>query len=222
MGIVNFGIPTEHVKWLIKELSLKIFIEGGTYSGGTAKEMALYFKHVYTIEKSEKMYILSQNNLKKCKNVTLLKGDTREYLNELMDNNDNILLWLDAHWSGGETYGEDDECPLMEELKIIFRFNKNFVILIDDARLFLSPPPLPHKAHKWPIYDNIIRVLPQNWRTMVYEDVIYVYPNKISDEFNFYMQTVANKSNDKEKENSWPLYKEFFQRCKRFIKKGKQ
>jgi len=221
MGIVNFGIPTEHVKWLKKELNLKIFIEGGTYSGGTAKEMAQYFEHVYTIEKSEKMYTLSQNNLNKCKNVTLLKGDTREYLNELMDKNDNILLWLDAHWSGGDTYGEDDECPLMEELKIIFQFNKNFVILIDDARLFLSPPPLPHKYKKWPIYDDIIRFLPQNWRTMVYEDVIYVYPNKISDELNFYMQTLAKKQNGKEKENSWIIYKDFFRMGKLFFKKRK-
>lgn len=217
MGIVNFGIPTEHVMWLKKELKLKILIEGGTYRGVTAKEMAKYFEHVYTIEKSEKMYILSQNNLKKCKNVTLRKGDTREYLNELMDKNDNILLWLDAHWSGGDTYGEDDECPLIEELKIIFRSNKNFVILIDDARLFLSPPPLPHKTHKWPTYDDIIRVLPQNWRTIVYEDVIYVYPNKIFNEFNFHMQSVANKSHNNGKENSWTLCNNFFQRVKKFI-----
>jgi len=220
MGIVNFGVPTEQVKWFKKAFKLNTFIEGGTYVGRTAKEMAQSFEKVYTIEKSEKMYLIAQNKLRKCKNVTLLKGDTREYFDEILDKNDNLLFWLDAHWSGGDTYGEDDECPLMEELKIIFRYNKNFVILIDDARLFLSPPPLPHKVHKWPTYDDIIRFLPQNWRTMVYDDVIYVYPNKIFDEFNFHMQSVAKKSSNNGKENSWTLSKDFFQRVKKFIKKN--
>jgi hypothetical protein len=217
MGIVNFGIPTEQVKWLKKVLKLKIFIEGGTYFGGTAKEMAQYFEHVYTIEKSKKMYLLAQNNLRKCKNVTLLKGDTREYLNEIIDKNDNLLFWLDAHWSGGDTYGADDECPLMEELEIIFKSNKNFIILIDDARLFLSPPPLPHKLHEWPTYNDIIRFLPQNWTTMVYEDVIYIYPDKISNELNLQMQMVATKIHNKGKQNSWTFGKDFFQRATKFF-----
>ena len=54
---------------------------------------------------------------------------------------------------------------------------------------------------------------------MVYDDVIYVYPNKIFDEFNFHMQSVAKKSNNNGKENSWTLSKDFFQRVKKFIKK---
>ena len=201
MGIVNFGIPTESVKWLKEALKLKVLIEGGTYTGGTAKQMAQIFDRVYTIEKSENMYEISKNNLKEVKNVLLLKGDTRDYIKELMYENDDILFWLDAHWSGGETYGADDECPLLEELALIFQFDKNFVVLIDDARLFLSPPPLPHKFYNWPSYSEIIKLLPDKWETLVFEDVIYVFPDKIADQFNIIIQRLITEKKSSSKKN---------------------
>jgi hypothetical protein len=73
----------------------------------------------------------------------LIYGDSREELGPIIEREDNILFWLDAHWSGGETYGESDQCPLIKELEVIFRYSKekNFAILIDDVRLFLAPPP---------------------------------------------------------------------------------
>jgi len=78
------------------------------------------------------------------------------------------LFWLDAHWSGGDTYGENDECPLMDELKIIFQYRKNYVILIDDARLFMAPPPKPHKIENWPSIKEIVNILPYEWDLIIY------------------------------------------------------
>lgn len=173
MGIVQPGIPKKECEFLKKNLNLNIFIEGGTYYGDTAKYASEIFEKVFTIEKSKTIYEKIKN-LSFKDNVKLLGGDTRDYLDKITFENDNILYWLDSHWSGGETYGEDDECPLLEELKIIFNYKKNFVILIDDARLFLAPPPLPHKIENWPIIREITNVTPKDYEILIYDDVIYI------------------------------------------------
>jgi len=191
MGLINFGVPKEEVEFLQKSMNLDTFVEGGTYKGGTAKEMSSKFKKVFTIEKSDIMFNEASHNLKDISNVTMLKGDTREHLHSIMKNNDNILFWLDAHWSGGDTYGEEDECPLIEELEIIFEYNKNFIILIDDARLFLAPPPLPHKIENWPSLTDVFHVLPMNWELLEFEDVIYLFPKQVDNHFKKFIQKIT-------------------------------
>lgn len=188
MGLVSFGVPKEEVKFLKDSMKLDVFVEGGTYNGGTAKQMSGKFKKVYTIEKSDAMFDVAKDNLRGISNIKILKGDTREHLQIIMKNNDNMLFWLDAHWSGGKTYGEEDECPLIKELEIIFENNKNYVILIDDARLFLAPPPRPHKIENWPSLSDIVGIMPNNWEMFIVEDVIYLFPERISKSFKLFMQ----------------------------------
>jgi hypothetical protein len=193
MGLINFGVPEREAEYLKNSLKLDVFVEGGTYKGGTAKSMSNKFKKVYTIEKSDVMYDIAKENLKNISNVSMLKGDTREHLSGILENNDNILFWLDSHWSGGDTYGEEDECPLLEELEIIFQYHKNFVILIDDARLFLAPPPLPHKFKNWQTITDIVQVMPDDWNILEYEDVIYLFSEKGSDEFKSFLQGIITE-----------------------------
>jgi hypothetical protein len=191
MGLINFGVPEKETEYLKKSLNLDVFVEGGTYEGGTAKSMSSKFEKVYTIEKSETMFDIAKNNLKGISNITILKGDTRKHLKGILKENNNILFWLDAHWSGGKTYGEEDECPLIEELEIIFQSTRNYIILVDDARLFLAPPPSPHNYKKWPSLNEILETLPKNWELIVFEDVIYLFPKKIADGFKTFMQELT-------------------------------
>ena len=193
MGLINFGVPEEETKFLKDSMKLDVFVEGGTYKGGTAKNMSNKFRKVYTIEKSDIMFDEAKKNLKDIENVVMLKGDTREHLQYILEKNDNILFWLDAHWSGGDTYGEEDECPLVEELEIIFKYDKNYVILIDDARLFLAPPPYPHKIENWPSLTNILQVIPMNWELIEFEDVIYLFPKKRNQEFKNFIQEITTQ-----------------------------
>jgi hypothetical protein len=156
--------------------------------------MSEKFNKVYTIEKSDIMFDLAKNNLKNIENVVMLKGDTRDHLRNILEENDNILFWLDAHWSGGDTYGEVDQCPLIEELKIIFEYNKNYVILIDDARLFLAPPPTPHKIDSWPSLTDISNIIPDTWEMIEFEDVFYLYnKDKIGQKFKLFLQELVTK-----------------------------
>lgn len=176
--------------FLRQQVKLDVFVEGGTFSGGTARKMSRHFPLVYTIENSHRMHKIARENIIE-KNVILLKGDTRDYLPEILDKTDNILFWLDAHWSGGETYGNNDECPLLEELEIIFRHDKNIIILIDDARLFLAPPPLPHDRNSWPSLVDIVNLLPERSDILVYEDVIYIYPRTLKKELTMHFQQLV-------------------------------
>ncbi|MCB1531262.1 MAG: hypothetical protein KDJ35_00175 [Alphaproteobacteria bacterium] len=191
------GVPEKETDYLRQNLSLDIFVEGGTFRGETAKRMSGLFSHVYTIEKSDHMYAEAQKGLQNYSNITQLKGDTREHLNEILEKHDNILFWLDAHWSGGNTYGEGDECPLLEELAIIFEHKKNYVILIDDARLFMAPPPLPHQAKDWPSVAQITRSIPDDWDVIIYEDVIYLLHKEQLGFKAFLQETITADHNNK-------------------------
>ncbi len=203
MGIINFGVPEKETEYLKKIMKLDVFVEGGTFRGGTAKNMSDKFRKVYTIEKSDVMFDIAKENLKDISNITMLKGDTREHLREILDHNDNILFWLDAHWSGGDTYGEEDECPLLEELEIIFDYpGKNYIILIDDARLFLAPPPYPHKVENWSTLKEIVNVLPINKEITIFEDVIYIYNSNSANRVkSFFQDEVTERWKTYGKEN---------------------
>jgi hypothetical protein len=54
------------------------------------------------------------------------------------------------------------------------------IVLIDDARLFLAPPPLPHEASHWPDIATICGLLSMPGTTryvVVHEDVIIGVPD---------------------------------------------
>ena len=207
MGLINFGVPEEEIEFLKHIMKLDVFVEGGTYKGGTAKSMGGKFRKIFTIEKSDIMFEIAKENLKDTNNITLLKGDTREHLDSIIANNENILFWLDAHWSGGDTYGEEDECPLIEELDIIFKYNKNYVILIDDARLFLAPPPYPHNFNNWQSLTDIMKAIPESWELIEFEDVIYLFPKEINNEFKSFLQNIVTKQ---QQNNKNPLLQRIF------------
>jgi hypothetical protein len=206
MGIVNFGIPEQETEYLRSAMGLQVVVEGGTYKGGTASLLSKSFDKVYTIEKSDVMYAIAQDNLKDFKNVNMLKGDTREHLVPILAVNDNILFWLDAHWSGGETYGEGDECPLLQELGLIFSSTlNNYAIMVDDARLFISPPPLPHDFNNWPTIKEICSVVPDDFDILISNDVIYLTPVRV--DFRSFIQKVATSDWFKYTSSSAPTFR---------------
>jgi hypothetical protein len=203
VGIVNFGIDPKAVKAIKNRYGLMTFVEGGTFLGGTAKQMSTLFDSVITIEMTPEIHQKAKASLEPFANVNAILGDTRSVLHSIISSNDNILFWLDSHWSGGITYGSDDECPLMDELRIIFSSSlRNYVIMIDDARLFLSPPPKPHNLGKWPGIADIFGSLPLDRKLFVWNDVIYILPRPskpddllqelITDEWTAYRKARSN------------------------------
>lgn len=227
MGRVHFGVPKDLVSRLKDAYNLKVFIETGTFLGDTARWASEHFKRVITVEVSEVMYQKATSRTHNTENIEFHLGSSRQKLREIVPKLDSpAIFWLDAHWCSWKTGGKDDECPLLEELEIINASPHEHFILIDDARLFLTPPPPPHNPSHWPNIGQVEDVLniPNRKRFVdIYDDVIYAVPNKASkDILTFYNPTHPllekarnNKNAKKAKVKVIPdLLPDFFQRLK--------
>lgn len=182
MGMVNFGIPERIALELAQLHGATVFVETGTYRGDTAKWAADHFEDVYTIENSEILFQQHSGSLAALPNVHACCGDSRSLLPAILENigERKGLHWLDSHWFGGDTGGgEEDQCPLLAELQALFHRTQD-IILIDDARLFLSAPPMPHRPSLWPTIFEVMKALPVTDGdpfVQVVDDVIFVVPN---------------------------------------------
>lgn len=180
MGLYRMGPPADLMLELSSAFSIENFVETGTYEGRAAVWAAEHFQKVYTIEFSETFYRETFEKNKHLENIEFIFGDSRNRLEKVVaELNQPALFWLDAHWSGGATYGENDQCPLLEELKIISQSTFDNFIFIDDARLFTSPPQTPHKPEQWSDIASIIETIRgerSDKYIVIIEDVIIAVP----------------------------------------------
>lgn len=185
MGNMTLGIPES-----LKELGngYRIFIETGTYKGGTAKWAAQHFEEVYSIEGYRERFEKTAKELaSQYWNLTLIYGDSRVELRRLLGTiMQPCMFWLDAHWCGKGQHDSvllGDECPLREELNAINNhpFAGQHLILIDDARLFVQGPPEPHDPEQWPDIAKVTKALARFPREIWMEqDVIIARPKTMN------------------------------------------
>lgn len=181
MGIESTGPPKEIVAALAQLNHCTVFVETGTFQGGTTRWASDIFETVHTIERSESIYNLHSPELAQIQGVTPHLGDSREILPRIVEElgTQRAVYWLDGHWSGGETAGENDECPILDELASLSNRSED-IILIDDARLFLCAPPLPHDPAQWATISDIVNALPASGKdsfVQIVDDVIFIVPN---------------------------------------------
>jgi hypothetical protein len=71
----------------------------------------------------------------------------------LPENKEKVIFWLDGHFSSGDTGKGINDCPLIEELRVIDSNCHNSLIIIDDYRLFGT-----NSAEDWTdiTYDKVI------------------------------------------------------------------
>lgn len=198
MGLIHSGPPTELILKLKEVYKINTFIETGTYTGDTAAWAAAHFSTVLTIEYSKAIYEDTVRRLGENQEIIFLFGDSRIVLREIVPTlTCSAIFWLDSHWSGGNTYGKDDECPLIEELSLINEAKTAHFLLIDDARLFLSPPPRPHQIDRWPGIDKVIEALKSEshkYYIVVMEDVILAVPDYARDLVADYCQDISTQA----------------------------
>ena len=184
MGDISFGPDTSTASWLKDALNVDTFVETGTYKGQTSHQMARIFKNVFTVEGSEFYYKVAVQNLINAANVSITNSDSVSFLEGSIWNYKPAIFWLDAHWCGTETAGVENECPVIAEIRALKNIDlSKSAILIDDARLFLKPPPEPHKIDQWPTLREVLEHLPKNHQVFVQDDVIYSVPVSISRDF---------------------------------------
>lgn len=174
------GPPKELMLQLKNEYGIKKFIETGTFLGDTAVWASNHFEDVVTIEYSKEIYEKTVARHGKIRNVDFVFGDSRSVLAEVVPKLIHpAVFWIDSHWSVGKTYGEHDECPLIEELRVINMSNCDHFLFIDDARQFMSPPPRPHHIDQWPSITEVIRSINSDghkYSIVIIEDVIIAVP----------------------------------------------
>jgi hypothetical protein len=125
-----------------------VFIETGTYLGDSLAHAATFnFKKLISIEIDSNLVAKARNRFKDDNRIEIVEGSSSEVLEGILDSvQENIILWLDAHFpgymvSGGDINGEKDRdkrVPLEKEIAVlskrIGRFND--VLLIDDLRCY--------------------------------------------------------------------------------------
>jgi hypothetical protein len=123
-----------------KSSGLDILVETGTYRGDMVEAQKQFFRKIYSIELSMKLYQMAKKRFSKDKNVEIVQGDSGRMLSSIVTKLDKpAIFWLDGHYSGNITAKGEKECPVFEELDAIFNGKiKNHVLLIDDARCFIG------------------------------------------------------------------------------------
>lgn len=198
------GPPESVVIALQERLKLNCFVETGTYRGNTAAWAAGFFPKVITIELSPIYHAAARERFCGQDNVQTLAGDSKEVLAKVLaDLPAAALFWLDAHWSGLDTAGQEAECPLLGEILLINEASAPHVVLVDDARLFAAPPPLPHRAEHWPDLSTVVSALDAGGQRFVvlYEDVLIAVPTGARDFLKAFLQeavTTAYRRSDRE------------------------
>jgi len=188
MGIVHPGVPSRLTLWLRDEAAAKDFIETGTYLAATALWAAQHFDRVVSIEADQALYEAARKRLASYANVDLRLGRSQDVLAVLVPKLSRpALIWLDAHWCGGDiaVAGENQECPLLEEIAAVDAGIIQHLIVIDDARFFLNPAPPPHKRDHWPSIGAVIDRLRAKYDgyICVTDDVIIRLPTALRDPF---------------------------------------
>ena len=121
-----------------------VFIETGTFLGSTAKLVAELGYKVTTIELSVDLHARAREVLEPL-GVTCLIGDSGVLLKQALASvppQSNVFLWLDGHYSAGETAKGGSDTPIARELFAVeshLRTSDAAVLVkVDDIRGFGS------------------------------------------------------------------------------------
>ena len=196
MGAIHHGVPKDLVAFLQEETGIEAFVETGTLTGESAEWASMLFDEVVTIEAKEDIATRARERLSKFSNVRVVHGDSSRVLSQVLrDTQWPAILWLDAHWMGpgSNTAGEGGvECPVSEEIQYARRGD---IVIVDDARLFMAPPPRPHNPMKWPQLKEIVSLLSVDGQDVfIYEDTFIAVPKRHSAALVLWLQEQVTKA----------------------------
>ena len=131
------------------------------------------FEQIYTIELNYTLWKRAHDRFLKYPHVRVIQGDSGDVLPTILARTaDRCLLWLDGHFSGGETARGRKDTPIVDELAAIrSHCRKDHIILIDDARLFEGP-------NSYPPVDTVtlmLRSINPEYAVRVVDDIIQAY-----------------------------------------------
>lgn len=126
----------------LKNDTHRVFIETGSLHGdGIQLAIRSGYKQIVSIELSPKYYQISFDRFLYNPHVKVIHGDSTYVLPKVLEHIDEeVIFWLDGHYSGGDTGLGEVNSPLMFELDAIKNHHiKTHTILIDDLRCWTNP-----------------------------------------------------------------------------------
>lgn len=156
----RFDNPHSYSKFRIIDRVRKLscaetLIETGTYRGVTTSRCARVFEHVFSIELDPELAASAAEFLRKRTNVKVIQGDGLIEVPKLLEreNVNDVLVFLDGHYSGSGTALGDMAEPACEELIMLAGYRDQIcAIVIDDFRCF-------GVEKDWPKKSEVVRVL---------------------------------------------------------------
>jgi hypothetical protein len=186
MGAISFSLDEALVRFLTEQLPLGMFVETGAYMGDSLEVARHFFSKCRSVELSPELCERTGVRFQDAGNITLEQGDSASFLRRHREEfaATPALFWLDAHWCQADhCSGQDSQSPLLEELAAVRSLHAESVLLVDDARLYLSAPPHPHQAADWPDFTAVLQALAAlspSHRLTVLNDVLIFYPSRIA------------------------------------------
>jgi hypothetical protein len=125
--------------WREPRIFEEVFVECGTYRGDSVVAARKVFPTVHTIEISHELWEAAKQRFAADSGVTCHHGNSPDVLATLMPQFGRVptVVWLDAHWSKGNTSFHSVHVPLLQELRVLCEKAEGpCLLLIDDVRLF--------------------------------------------------------------------------------------
>ena len=180
MGNIGFSGMRELGLALRDAMGLGTFVETGTYKAEATRWAAENFARVVTVEAYAPYYSRAVAVCADYTNIEPVFGNSAERLGSVLAGVDGpALVWLDAHWMSSMDISSNfagGECPLRAELAALRKDGRPHAILIDDARLFTTPPAGRHDPAQWPRFPEVRAALPVNYYVTIWRDAIIAVP----------------------------------------------
>lgn len=194
MGAITFSLDQRLVKALTSALPADAFVETGTFKGDTLASVQSYFLELYSIELSREYFEKTRLRFPGDSRIRLIHDDSGVALRNVAAQlrGRPTIFFLDAHWCEAihtAGTGSQSQCPLIRELRGIDKLEPESVVIVDDARLFLCTPPVPHEVSHWPEFSEVLNALTRlsdEHELMVVNDYIVFYPRRIREALKVY------------------------------------
>ena len=156
-----------------RAIGAECFIETGTFRGDTTWHFRNRFRRIASIEIQHELAALARRRFKAYPHICIIAGDSStELATACSDMDGACLVFLDGHYSSGFTGCGAKECPVIEELQLLFTHLKHaFRVVIDDARLFGVDPSYP----KPDVIEEFLAGQPGNWRMRSENDAYVIW-----------------------------------------------
>lgn len=129
-----------HLLGLFRARGHEVFVESGTYLGGTVAFMRPHARRIVSVEIEPELYDAASRRFADDANVELLLGDAAILVPEIVAGlGEPALVWLDGHFTGGvnTVQGEAVE-PAPGILESLGKLDlpRGMTVVVDDVRLF--------------------------------------------------------------------------------------